>query len=193
MELRQDLPADLRRRFQSGRICLDFTHTGGEGEYTRWELLHRPQDASRFLSLIIGTESFRVRRNDMSRIIYLRAAITSEARARAAGEIAPAEMLEVINEAAANPPLVTQLGNDSNALFLSGTTSQALSTLARDAIDLFASPHGKRIRICEARDCELLLVDASRPGRRRWCSMEWCGDRQKKRTASRRAQRGDAR
>jgi predicted RNA-binding Zn ribbon-like protein len=29
----------------------------------------------------------------------------------------------------------------------------------------------------------LLYVDASRPGRRRWCSMERCGDRAKKRKA----------
>ena len=30
--------------------------------------------------------------------------------------------------------------------------------------------------ICAAEDCGLLFVDASRPGQRRWCSMERCGN-----------------
>ena len=36
----------------------------------------------------------------------------------------------------------------------------------------------------------LLLVDASRPGTRRWCSMDWCGDRAKKRAAGRPVRQG---
>ncbi|NEE48667.1 CGNR zinc finger domain-containing protein, partial [Streptomyces sp. SID8455] len=35
------------------------------------------------------------------------------------------------------------------------------------------------IRTCGADDCRLLFVDTSRPGKRRWCSMERCGNRHK--------------
>jgi predicted RNA-binding Zn ribbon-like protein len=55
------------------------------------------------------------------------------------------------------------------------TTSQVLSTLARDAIDLFSGPLADRIRTCAADDCGMFFVDQSRPGTRRWCSMQRCG------------------
>jgi predicted RNA-binding Zn ribbon-like protein len=55
------------------------------------------------------------------------------------------------------------------------TVGQALSALARDAIDLFAGPLANRIRTCAAPDCGMLFVDQSRPGSRRWCSMQRCG------------------
>ncbi|WP_327121301.1 CGNR zinc finger domain-containing protein [Nocardia sp. NBC_01730] len=32
------------------------------------------------------------------------------------------------------------------------------------------------MRFCAADDCCLLFVDASRPDRRRWCSMDRCGN-----------------
>nr|WP_307718755.1 CGNR zinc finger domain-containing protein [Nocardia grenadensis] len=51
--------------------------------------------------------------------------------------------------------------------------------MARDAIDLFTGAHAGRIRTCSAADCQLLHVDTSRPGRRRRCSMEHCGNRNK--------------
>ncbi|MDQ6779397.1 MAG: CGNR zinc finger domain-containing protein, partial [Actinomycetota bacterium] len=52
-----------------------------------------------------------------------------------------------------------------------------LATIARDAVDLLSGPLAGRIRECSAPDCALLFVDASRPGQRRWCSSEGCGNR----------------
>ena len=61
------------------------------------------------------------------------------------------------------------------------TSGQVLSTLARDAIDLFAGPLAGRIRRCAGVNCTLLFADTSRPGQRRWCSMQRCGNRAKAR------------
>lgn len=36
-----------------------------------------------------------------------------------------------------------------------------------------------RIRECEHQECILYFVDTSKSGKRRWCSMELCGNRQK--------------
>ncbi|SFH60919.1 CGNR zinc finger domain-containing protein [Priestia megaterium] len=36
-----------------------------------------------------------------------------------------------------------------------------------------------RIRNCEHPECRLYFVDTSKSGKRRWCSMELCGNRQK--------------
>jgi predicted RNA-binding Zn ribbon-like protein len=40
--------------------------------------------------------------------------------------------------------------------------------------------HG-RIRKCDASDCEVYFIDTSKGRRRRWCSMENCGNREKQR------------
>jgi predicted RNA-binding Zn ribbon-like protein len=57
--------------------------------------------------------------------------------------------------------------------------TQALSTLAREMIELLSGPFSGRIRECASGDCPLVFVDTSRPGARRWCSMERCGNRHK--------------
>jgi predicted RNA-binding Zn ribbon-like protein len=36
-----------------------------------------------------------------------------------------------------------------------------------------------RVRKCEHEECRLYFVDTSKSGKRRWCSMELCGNRQK--------------
>jgi predicted RNA-binding Zn ribbon-like protein len=58
-------------------------------------------------------------------------------------------------------------------------SAQVLALLARDAVDLFASPLASRIRVCAAPDCGLLYLDQSRTGSRLWCSMQRCGTRAK--------------
>ncbi|WP_033947920.1 CGNR zinc finger domain-containing protein [Streptomyces sp. CNQ431] len=50
-------------------------------------------------------------------------------------------------------------------------------------------PH--RLRPCANPDCNLFLVDHSRPGTARWCSMATCGNRVKARTHARR-RRGES-
>lgn len=171
-------------------MCLDLTHTGGEGEAARWEILHEPANAARFLGIIIDTEPPIVVESDMPSIRHLRQALSDLARSRAVGAPEPADVVGVINAAAAEAPLVPQLVDSSRRL-VPGDARQALSTVARDAIELFSSTLAERIRICAADDCGLLYVDTSRPGSRRWCSMEWCGDRAKKRAAGRPVRHGN--
>jgi len=187
---REDLDPGTRRRFRTGRMCLDLTHTGGEGEAARWEILHEPADVARFLGVIIETEPPVVEAADMERVFAVRRAISNLARSRVAGDPEPKGTIGVINAAAAEPSLVPQLQSDGSRRLLPGHARQALSTIARDAVDLYSSPLAERVRICEAEDCGLLFVDASRPGTRRWCSMDWCGDRAKKRAAGRPVRQG---
>lgn len=47
-----------------------------------------------------------------------------------------------------------------------------------DAMELLAD-RGHRVRSCEHDGCTLWFLDTSRSGRRRWCSMEVCGNRAK--------------
>lgn len=47
-----------------------------------------------------------------------------------------------------------------------------------------------RLRACANTECNLFLIDHSRPGTAKWCSMSTCGNRMKVRAHARRARRG---
>jgi predicted RNA-binding Zn ribbon-like protein len=54
-----------------------------------------------------------------------------------------------------------------------------LAAIARSAAELIAEGPAAPIRKCGNPDCPLYFYDASRTGRRRWCSMSVCGNRSK--------------
>ena len=99
---------------------------------------------------------------------------------RADGRPLPKRSIEVINEVAARPPMAPRIeGTETRAWAEPASPGQVLSTLARDAIELLTGPLSGRIRRCASKTCSLIFADASRPGRRRWCAMERCGNRAK--------------
>ena len=53
----------------------------------------------------------------------------------------------------------------------------ALAQIARETVEFVTGADLARLRTCAG--CTLLFVDRSRPGTRRWCSMERCGNRNK--------------
>jgi predicted RNA-binding Zn ribbon-like protein len=68
----------------------------------------------------------------------------------------------------------------------SDAEAAALSTVARDSIDLFTGAFADRLRECDSPECALLFVDTSRPGRRRWCSSDACGSKDRSAACRRR-------
>jgi predicted RNA-binding Zn ribbon-like protein len=56
-----------------------------------------------------------------------------------------------------------------------------LSPIVLAATELLTSPQRFKIRACAAEDCGWLFLDTSRSGRRRWCTMQSCGNRAKAR------------
>lgn len=183
------LPPELHRRFRSGRPALDLVHTGGEGAPGRWEIVHGPDDLARFLAVILGLPTVRATEDDVATMRRLRTTITRIAYGLAAGRPPRPDDVAALNAAAAAPPLTPALLPTGGTAVVDPTAAAALATLARDAVDLFGGPLAGRIRVCAADDCSLLLVDASRPGRRRWCSMDRCGNRAKLREHRSRAPR----
>lgn len=176
-----ELTPGERRRFRTGRPALDFTHTGGEGEYAVWEIVHTADDLGRWLGVMLDLPGDVVASvADLPAARALRAALTRIARGLATGTPPAAGDVAALNAAAAAPPLVPVWRPGGGVTWLAPrggppTAAAALATLARDGVDLFAGPLASRIRICAAQDCGLLFVDASRPGTRRWCSMQRCG------------------
>lgn len=167
-------------RFDPGATCLEFAQTGGEGFRAAYETLHAPADLAGWLRAFIGVEPAPVGGPDLAAAHRLRNAIWGCADAVVAGDPLPAVALDDINDAAARPPLVPRIDDrHRRALARPVTAEQVLSTLARDAVEVFAGPQAGRLRRCAGVNCHLVFVDTSRPGRRRWCSMERCGNRAK--------------
>ncbi|MDX2523826.1 CGNR zinc finger domain-containing protein [Streptomyces europaeiscabiei] len=179
-------------RFDPGALCLELLVTGGPGALTRYEVLHTPDDLVEWAdqSRLTPTPlALRVTEDDVAYARGLRDALTRTVVSRVVGGglpelgIAPADTvdLDLVNEAAARPPLAPAIGADGARGWAAGTATgaQLLSTVARDAVDLLTGPYAERIRMCAGDRCYLLYVDTSRPGRRRWCSMEHCGNRHK--------------
>ncbi|MEV0170869.1 CGNR zinc finger domain-containing protein [Streptomyces sp. NPDC050803] len=178
-------------RFDPGALCLELLTTGGPGAFARYEVLHTPADlvvwADR--SRLPGGLELAVSEAELARVRTFRDAFFRLAADRAHGRPARAELVDAVNAPAAEPSLVSRLTPEGARAWAPGATgTQLLSTVARDAIALFSGPYADRIRECGAHDCYLLFVDTSRPGRRRWCAMEHCGNREKVRAHRKRQQ-----
>lgn len=166
--------------FVAGRLCIDFTQTGGEtGKRAYWERFHTPSDLADWLAESpLGLPEVEVSPGEFQTALSLREAIWRTAQAILHGETPSAGNIEIINRVAATPDLPPQLtGSGREQAWVSpATASGALSLIARDAIDLFSGELRGRLRECENPNCRLMFVDASRPGKRRWCLMKRCGN-----------------
>ncbi len=160
--------------------CHETSYTG-----YRYEVLHAPADLAGWAdrSRLTPTPELEISAAEVAEARRLRDALFRVAIARTRGEPPAPGDLDTINEAAAHSPLTPAIASDG-ARRWAGTASgtQLLATIARDAVELLTGSFAQRVRICAAKDCYLIYVDTSRPGRRRWCSMEHCGNRHKVRT-----------
>ena len=183
-------PEELRFHWKSGRVCLDFVATVGERWRRSFERLLAPEDLARWCvesGLLAQPPTVSTRHLAAAR--ELREAINRLARP---GTQPHAGDRAELNRWAAKAPLAPQLTERGDLAWTSERPLEAvLATIARDAVDLLSGPLAGRIRECSAPDCALLFVDASRPGRRRWCSGPACGNRTRTKTyRSRRKERG---
>ena len=59
------------------------------------------------------------------------------------------------------------------------TPRDFLASVASDVARLATQDDTRRLKTCAHPDCVLVFHDTSKSGRRRWCSMETCGNRSK--------------
>jgi predicted RNA-binding Zn ribbon-like protein len=175
--------------FDAGAPCLELLLSGGEGARARYEVLHEPADLVTWLaagSLDVAGHGVApgdvgVTTADLSAARRLREAIWSAAMGAATGGGPGPAALAVVNELAAAPGVTPQVDPSTARLVWRPpvTAAQLVAELARDAVATFSAPTVDRVRKCANPRCALLYLDTSRPGRRRWCSMRRCGNRNK--------------
>ncbi|MFJ4617773.1 CGNR zinc finger domain-containing protein [Streptomyces sp. NPDC088812] len=182
-------PYDLR--FDAGRVCLDLLATTHP--------LERLDAVGPLCAWIAGSGlvppgtglahadpawpgAFRALRGDVGRLV----AAGLSGALRPHGGIRSHELaLARVNDAArAAPPAPRAVPGRDGALVraLDGPPECAalLAVVARDAVELLTDPAARaRLRQCEGDNCPIVYVDTSRGRRRRWCSSEVCGNRER--------------
>ncbi|HEX6673640.1 MAG TPA: CGNR zinc finger domain-containing protein [Actinomycetes bacterium] len=167
-----------RFRFRAGRPSLDLCSTVLWRHVSPVEQLRHPDDVARWLAEAgLWTEPHPVSDADVRTVRALREALYRLFLARIRGEKLPGARL--VNRCAAHPGPTPRLTSDGQTRWLiRDPVPTALSAVARDGIELLTGALSGRVRECAAPDCAFLFVDTSRPGTRRWCAHNRCGNRE---------------
>jgi predicted RNA-binding Zn ribbon-like protein len=168
---------DVNHSFPCGDLSLDFVGTlkARRNDAPR-ETFTTPSSVSSWFDesgLVDSPVSF----DDLRDAVELREAVYSVVTSARRHEPLEPDALALVNRAALAAPVQVQL--DAGSRRASATASQALSSVARDAIDIVGGPHAALLRECARPECTQVYVDHSRAGRREWCAMETCGNRMK--------------
>lgn len=173
-------PDGPRWWFDSGSLALDFAYTGGLDRPDQPQPVADPDALNGWLVERFPEVAPTAGEREFRDAAALRSAIARLARRASRGESLAPDDVDVVNLFAAPPDIPPVLpGGGRQAGRTNARPHQALGTVARDAVRLFGPEADGRIRECSADDCDLVYLDTSRSGNRRWCSMQRCGNRAK--------------
>ena len=174
-------------RFDAGRICLDLLATTHPEE--RFDSLGVLCAWITGAGLVPATTplthadqswlvAFRELRGHIGQLV--RGGLT-QAALRPSYDLALARVNEI---ARVSPPAPRAVRGEDGSLVreLDGPPECAalLGAIARDAVELLTDPVARAgLRQCEGDNCPIVYVDSSRGRRRRWCSSEVCGNRER--------------
>ncbi len=169
-------------------LCLEYANTRyWRGQAVPTETLNEPGDLVGWAAANAGAKSDRpLPLREFERALALRETIYRLFDAQAQAKPASGRDLAALNEALAAAPARTALrrartGYEWDIEARSGTAIGLLAPVLWSAGDLLAGPRLDRVRRCANPECGWLLLDDSRAGKRRWCSMSACGNRAKAR------------
>jgi predicted RNA-binding Zn ribbon-like protein len=174
-----------------GRPSLDFVNTRRNREARRAdevaEYLRGPEDFTAWLSaagLCPAGVSPTPDEETFAGALALREAISALVTATVVGDSAPATAVRCVNTWLALPLERPVLHLEAGVPVLgpapaARTPRGVLAMIAADAAELLGTDLRERLRICPGPGCRGRFLDDSPAGRRRWCSMAVCGNRNK--------------
>jgi predicted RNA-binding Zn ribbon-like protein len=170
--------------FESGHVALDLSLSGGTDWRSRWERLHTPRELDAWLAdCSLGVSGLTASRRDLANAHDLREGVWGVSQAIASDLPPPESAIETVNRHARLPVLRRRFTPDGAAVWDQPTATAALGTIANAAIELLSRDRDQSgLRRCEGDRCYLVFIDMSPSRRRRWCSMQRCGNRHKVRT-----------
>ncbi|MEV5435817.1 CGNR zinc finger domain-containing protein [Streptomyces sp. NPDC052682] len=172
-------------RFDAGRVCLDLLATSHPVERLgSVELLCAWITGSGLVPA--GTPLAHADPTWLAGFRELRGQVDRLVRGRPAPGARPYDLaLSRVNEFARTAPPAprAERGDDGSLVRrLDAPPDRAalLGAVARDAVDLLTDPAARScLRQCAGDNCPIVYLDTSRGRRRRWCSSEVCGNRER--------------
>jgi predicted RNA-binding Zn ribbon-like protein len=161
-----------------GRVCLDFTWTLRFRAVYPTELLTSPHRLAEWLRTA-DLPSGGATPAQLHASVQLREAIYAAALDTIDGKVLQKPHVDAINRWAKAEHVSPRLRPDGTrtvSVRRGYETQAGLTAIACDAVELL-SMGDARLRRCEGPSCSLLFHDTSRPGMRRWCSAERCGNK----------------
>jgi predicted RNA-binding Zn ribbon-like protein len=171
----------MRFSFHRGSLALDFA--GTVGSRTAEEPEERLPDVDALTTWLREAglvEEAAPTSRELAGARKLREAIYGLGAAIVAGRPLEAHALATLNAAAAGVSRgEPRLDRKRHVHWVTkAPVTLALGRVALDAIERLAAD-AERLTLCELSGCGALLLSRSRSDRRRWCSMELCGNRAK--------------
>ncbi|ETX12666.1 hypothetical protein MUS1_00845 [Marinomonas ushuaiensis DSM 15871] len=121
---------------------------------------------------------------DIESVWLLREAIKTLMTNQSDQQALSEDAIDVVNKYLCHAPMQKRLetvdeGVSLRPLYQTLTLDQLLGKIANEAAELLTSPQNQQIKSCSNEKCILMFLDTSRGKKRRWCSMEHCGNRAK--------------
>lgn len=179
------MPESTTFLFVGNNLAVDFVNTKFMGPHGVQDFLAAPKDLSDWLDqagvrysepvTIQKLEQFRAFRDGLKQMMD---ALIDEGSMPCEDEVA------LINSHLAHYKPSAHLALSSDGLSLeplatSQTLDCVLGDIAHEAAHLFIDPKQSCLKKCASDQCVLLFSDTSKAKRRKWCSMEICGNRAK--------------
>ncbi|MFD1718035.1 CGNR zinc finger domain-containing protein [Georgenia deserti] len=165
--------------FLADALCADFANTLRD----RWrptarETLIEPRDLTAWVVRAgITSEAHPCSPADLARARELRDAVIATLEQRAG--VPEVAVVNAATTAAPRRELTAAANGVQVSAGAAGDVGAGLGLVAADLIDLVAAGRLPQVKECAHARCGLLYVDRSRGARRRWCSMQRCGNRAK--------------
>lgn len=172
----------------SGNISIDLVNTEVVRHGTRHDLLTQPEHVIAWFHTltkkgIIINQQFNKdikhwAEDALPPLREVRSLLRESYEKMADEKVPPSDWITHLELLIKQAPFTYQLINDKLILIPIGEPAKALlSLIALDALALFDAGQLSYMHRCANPDCVLLFIDTR--GRRKWCSMKICGNREK--------------
>ncbi|MFI5976433.1 CGNR zinc finger domain-containing protein [Streptomyces sp. NPDC051452] len=167
---------NLDHVFVCGNPALDFAATLRARRSARFEMFATPDRLTAwYLESGIVDAVSPAEDADVEQAKTVREAVYRLVTCRRLGEAYDRAALTVLNNAARTSPAVPQL--TPSGRWTQATPQEALSLVARHAVELLGGPDVPLLKECGNPECTRTYIDRSRGTRRQWCGMDSCGNK----------------
>ncbi len=171
-------------RFIANNLSLDFLNTVVMRDGKRCEMLETPDDLKNWFSSAEMNVSGSIDINVLDKAISLRTAVKNSIKALHNNQPLDQRSIDLINAALAHRIQSASLKLTEHSLLLDTDIPardplNALAEIAFYAAEILTSDKLDKVKSCSNEKCILIFHDTSKSGRRRWCSMDTCGNRAK--------------